>query len=186
MSTLQTLVEGYIKPSRSKGVVRNQDAYDQCLEFTISELERLLNMYRTTVYLEDMRARLIRDSIDHHIRRYHGYAIEGRIGSHYRESGVVENDSIFEHVVPASSVRDMLIEERLTINQALNTPVCLLKKSSDTILTKNGLSKTSPSNYYFFRRYEVLNASFTTHDGAEVSNLLNWSLQNHFDHFGVK
>jgi hypothetical protein len=184
MSNLQTLVEGYKKVSRNNGVKRNEEAYAKCLDFTKSELERLLKMYEGMLE-EDMTARLIRDSIDHHIRRYHGYAIEGRIGSHYREVGVVEKDSIFEHVIPASSVRDMLIEGRLTINQALNTPVCLVKKSSDQILKENGLTKTSPNNWKFFKRYSVLNSQFTTFNGQPMSDLENWTLADHFKLFNV-
>lgn len=185
MTNLQTLVEGYKKISRNHGVKRNEEAYAKCLEFTNAELDRLLTMYKC-ILEEDMTARLIRDSIDHHIRRYHGYAIEGRIGSHYREVGVVEKDSIFEHVIPASSVRDMLIEERLTINQALNTPVCLIKKTSDQILKDNGLVKTSPNNWKFFKRYSVLNSQFTTFNEKPVTDPENWTLEDHFKMFNIE
>jgi hypothetical protein len=184
MSKLQTLIEGYKKRSRNRGVKRNDESYKQCLEFTKSELERLLKMYKGMLE-EDMTARLIRDSIDHHIRRYHEYAVQGKIGSHYREVGVIESQSIFEHVIPASSVRDMLIEGRLTINQALNTPTCLIKKSQDTELRKNGLSNTSPNNWYFFQRYRVLNSQFTTNIGTLITDLEAWSLKDHNDYFQV-
>ena len=182
MAELQTLVEEYKKRTRNHGVKRNEKSYKQCLDFTSSELERLLAMY-SSVLEEDMTARLIRDSIDHHIRRYHGYAIEGNIGSHYREIGVVEKDSIFEHVIPASSVRDMLIEGRLTINQSLNTPTCLIKKSNDKILTNNGLVKSSPDNWKFFKRYNVLNSTFTTFNGKSINS--EWTLEDHFKFFNV-
>jgi hypothetical protein len=185
MSNFQSLVEGYRKPERNKGVKRNDEAYRQCLTFTTQELERLLEIYRGTVYIEDMRARLLRDSIDHHIRRYHGYAIEGRIGSHYREVGVSEFDCIFEHVIPASSVRDMLIEGRLSIIQALNTPTCLIKKANDTVLRKSGLSKTSPDNWHFFKRYSVLNSKFETYNGQPIVDLNTWDLPQHYAFFGV-
>lgn len=185
MSNLQTLVEGYKKRSRNHGVKRNDEAYAKCLEFTQSELTRLLTMY-SSMLEEDMTARLIRDSIDHHIRRYHGYAIEGSIGSHYREVGVVEKDSIFEHIIPASSVRDMLIEGRLTIKQALNTPTCLIKKSSDRKLTENGLVKSSPNNWKFFSRYAVMNAEFVTFNGQSISNLNEWTLEEHYKFFGIE
>jgi hypothetical protein len=184
MSDIQTLVEGYKKRTRNHGVKRNDESYKQCLEFTKSELERLLKMYEGMLE-EDMTARLIRDSIDHHIRRYHEYAVQGKIGSHYREVGVIENNSIFEHVIPASSVRDMLIEERLTINQALNTPTCLIKRSQDVKLTKNGLSKTSPNNWNFFQRYRVLDSQFTTHIGTPITNLETWSLEDHHNYFHI-
>jgi len=184
MTKLQNLVESYEKRSRNHGVKRNEKSYKQCLDFTHGELQRLLAMY-SELPEEDMTARLIRDSIDHHIRRYHGYAIEGSIGSHYREVGVVEKDSIFEHIIPASSVRDMLIEGRLSINQALNTPTCLIKKSSDKKLTQSGLVKTSPDNWKFFRRYAVMNSEFVTFNGQSVSNLNEWTLEQHYKFFNI-
>jgi hypothetical protein len=186
MRNTQILVEGFIKPSRGRGVKRDDTAYEQALETTTLELERLLEIYRTTVFVEDMRARLYRDSIDHWIRRYHGYAIEGKHKSHYREVGVDEKDSVFEHVLPASSVVDMLIQDRLTIAQALNTPTCLIKKSSDLILKNNGLTKQSPDNWRFFRRYSVLNSSFTTHDGKSFGNINDYTLNDHWNLFGIK
>lgn len=185
MRDTQKLVEGFIKPSRGRGVKRDDLAYEQALETTTFELERLLEIYRTTVFIEDMRARLYRDMIDKWIRRYQGYAIEGKIKSHYREVGVDEKNCVFEHVLPASSVVDMLIQDRLTINQALNTPTCLIKKSSDDILSSNGLTKQSPDNWRFFQRYLVLNSTFTTHDGQPITNLNDWTLNDHWTLFGV-
>jgi hypothetical protein len=184
MNNLQSLVEGYRKPNRSRGVQRNELAYQQCFDFTKSELERLITEHHG-VLVEDMRARLIRDSIDHHIRRYHEYCISGKIESHYREQGVIKGDSIFEHVIPLSSVRDMLLENRITITQALNTPTCLIKKSSDRILSSNGLTKSSPSNWNFFKRYAILNSNFSTYNGTSVSSPDNWTLEDHFKFFGI-
>lgn len=183
--TFQELIEGYRKTQRNHGVKRNDESYRQCLNFTVQELERLLEIYRGTVFEEDMRARLLRDSIDHHIRRYHGYAIEGRIQSHYREVGVPLNHCTFEHVIPASSVRDMLIEGRLTIVQALNTPTCLIKKSNDKILRESGLVRTSPDNWHFFERYSVLDIKLETYNGRPMTDLENWTLADHYDLFGV-
>ena len=180
---MQALVEGYQKRNYTK-VKRDDDAYQETLDLTVSELQRLLDMYRMQ-FTENQTARLIRDSIDHWIRRYHDYCIQGRIGSHYREVGVDEKDSIFEHVIPASSVRDMLIEGRLTINQALNTPTCLIKKSSDKTLSSNGLVSTSPNNWFFFRRYSVLNSSFETYNGCPIVDINQHSLADHFKMFGI-
>lgn len=184
MADLKTLVEGY-QNKNYKRVQRNTDSYRQTLAFTISELERLVPMYNEQ-FAENQTARLIRDSIDHHIRRYHGYAIEGAIGSHYREVGVDDQQSVFEHVIPASSVRDMLIQGRLTINQALNTPTCLIKKTSDDMLRHSGLSSTSPSNWFFFRRYSVLNSTFETYNGQAISDINSMTLEDHFKLFGIQ
>lgn len=184
MSDLKILVEGY-QNKNYKRVQRNPTSYGQTLAFTVSELTRLVAMYQEQ-FEENQTARLIRDSIDHHIRRYHGYSIEGAIGSHYREIGVDIKECVFEHVIPASSVRDMLIQGRLSIIQALNTPICLIKKASDTTLRESGLSSTSPSNWYFFRRYEVLQSKFETYNGQSITDLHSMTLEDHFKLFGVQ
>lgn len=184
MSNLKTLVEGY-QHKNYKRVQRNDESYSQTLAFTVAELERLVSMYNEQ-FEENQTSRLIRDSIDHHIRRYHGYSIEGAIGSHYREIGVDIKQCVFEHVIPASSVRDMLIQGRLSIVQALNTPTCLIRKASDNILRESGLSSTSPSNWYFFRRYEGLQSKFETYNGQPIADLHNITLEDHFKLFGVQ
>jgi len=184
MNTLKENLDSF-KEKIYKRVQRNAESYSQCEDFASSELERLLDMYRNTVFAEDMRARLIRDSIDHHVRRYHKYSIQGNIGSHYREVGVIESDSTFEHVIPAGLVRDLLIDKRITIKQALNTPTCLVKRGSDKILTESGLVSTNSNNWFFFRRYNVLNSAFTTYNGQAIADLETWNLQNHFDFFGI-
>jgi hypothetical protein len=183
MSDLKLLVEGY-QNKNYKRVQRNNDSYSQTLAFTVAELERLVSKYNEQ-FEENQTARLIRDSIDHHIRRYHGYCIEGAIGSHYREIGVDIKECVFEHVIPASSVRDMLIQGRLSIIQALNTPTCLIKKNSDVTLRESGLSSTSPSNWYFFRRYEVLQSKFETYNGQPITDMHSMTLEDHFKLFGV-
>jgi hypothetical protein len=100
-------------------------------------------------------ARLLRDSIDHWIRRYHGYAIEGSIGSHYTEVGVDKANCVFEHVIPAAKVRDMLLQGVLTVKQALNTPTCLISTRNDEILREEGHVSSSPDYWHFFKRYEM-------------------------------
>ena len=152
----KTLVEAW-KAKRKKTVKRNDLAYQQALEFCTQEIERLLEMYRTTVFEEDMRARLIRDDIDHHIRRYHGYAIQGRIKSHYKQKGVsmLPKDCIFEHVIPASTIRDKLIAGELSINQALNVPTCRVSRRVDSLLRQKGLHDSTPDGWFFFKRYKI-------------------------------
>lgn len=181
MKQLKILVEGY-KNKNYQRVRRGDESYRQTYDLTKQELERLVKMYQEH-FSEDQTARLLRDSIDHWIRRYHDYCVRGSIGSHYREVGVVQGASVFEHVIPASSVRDMLIEGRLTIDQALNAPTCLIKKDSDDQLRKNGLSSTSPDNWNFFKRYSVLGSHFTTYNGKDIPD--QWSLEDHFKMFNI-
>lgn len=183
MFNLKTLVESFVKRAYKK-VQRNDKAYRQTLDITTSELERLLEMYRGCID-EDQTARLIRDSIDHWIRRYHDYVIRGSIGSHYIATGIVSGDTIFEHIIPANIVRDMLIGGRLTINQALNAPTCLISKVDDVILRKSGLAASSPDHWHFFDRYSVLNTTFKTYNGQEITDLHAWTLEKHFAFFNI-
>jgi hypothetical protein len=183
MQNLQTLVEGY-QQTTYRRVQRNDLAYQQTWDYISSELDRKVKLYREQ-FEQNQTARLIRDDIDKAIRRYQDYCIEGSIGSHYQEQGVVHNNSIFEHVIPVSSLRDMLIEGRLTVRQALNAPTCLIKKSSDDLLRKSGLVSTSPNNYFFFKRYSVLNSQFVAYNGETVDNLDTWSLEDHYRLFNI-
>jgi hypothetical protein len=170
-------------------VKRNDKAYEQALSTTIEELERLVDLYQTTVTEDDMRARLLRDSIDHWIRRYHKYAIQGKIKSHYHQRGVslVAEDCIFEHVIPASTIRDKLIAGELTITQALNVPTCRVSRKVDAALRQKGLHDTTPDGWFFFKRYKLAldSIAIETYNGQPVTDLNTWTLQNHFDFFGI-
>ena len=181
---LKTLVESFVKRAYKK-VQRNSKSYNQTLDITTTELERLLEMYRGYIN-EDQTARLVRDSIDHWIRRYHDYVIRGSMGSHYIAEGAVKGNTVFEHVIPANIVRDMLIQGKLTINQALNAPTCLISKEEDVVLRENGLGATSPSHWHFFDRYQVLNKQFKTYNGQVITDLHNWTLEEHYKFFNIK
>lgn len=183
MSKLKELMEGFRKKAY-KRVQRNEYSYKQTDYFTTSELERLLDMYLAKID-EDQEARLIRDAMEHHIRRYHGYSIEGKIGAHYRQIGVDESNCIFEHVMPVNTIVAMLIEGRLTITQALNTPTCLIKKEDDVVLRESGHNASSPCPYNFFRRYSVLNSKFKTYNGQAIADPDNFTLDDHFTLFGI-
>lgn len=183
MSNLKILVENFRKKAY-KRVQRNQQSYQQTDDFTKSELERLLEMYSTCL-VEDQHARLIRDAMEHHIRRYHDYSIEGKIGAHYRQFGVDENNCIFEHIMPINTIVAMLIEGAMTIDQALNTPTCLIRKEDDVLLRQSGLGSSSPDNWYFFRRYKVLNSKFRTYNGQMINDPDVFTLEDHFKLFGI-
>jgi hypothetical protein len=188
MPTLQENMQN-MRGKKYVNVKRNDKAYEQALSFTTEELERLLDLYRNTVIEDDMRARLLRDSIDHWIRRYHKYAIQGKIKSHYHQRGVSlsAKDCIFEHVIPASTIRDKLIAGELTINQALNVPTCRVSRQVDSLLRQKGLHDSTPDGWFFFKRYKMTldDIAIDTYNGKPVVGLDTWTLQDHFDFFGV-
>ena len=182
MQNLKESVESFSKKTYTK-VKRNERSYRDTYTFIAAEIQRYREMYNNCIE-EDQIARLIRDMLDVLIRRYHDYSIRGDIGAHYRQQNILKGETVFEHVIPASEIRDMLIEGKLTINQALNAPTCLISKADDVILRKSGLGSSSPSRWFFFRRYQVLNSTFNTYNGQSV-DLDTWTLEDHYRFFNI-
>jgi hypothetical protein len=183
---LKEAVEGFEEINyRQVMVERNEDAYRITKEFIASEVKRYVEMYRNLTTL-DQRARLIRDMIDLLLRRGHGYCIEGSIGSHYRQVDVDVDNCIFEHMIPQSRIRDLLIQDRISIEQAMNPPTCLISKENDAQLSKSGFNNKTPSYWHFFDRYTgVFTAQYETFNGQAITNPHEWDLGKHFSFFGV-
>jgi hypothetical protein len=179
---LQQLVEGFQEVAYPK-VTRNLDSYEQTHVFIEREVNRLLGMYRALTAV-DQTARLIRDIIDLLLRRYHGYSIEGHIGSHYRQAGADAAVCDFEHVIPQSKIRDMLIQGRLTTWQAMNPPTCLIHKDLHKDLKEQGLASKTPSPWNFWKRYKSLDIQIETHNGQPVDTA-SWNLGEHYRYFGI-
>ena len=128
-------------------------------------------------------ARLLRDTIDFFLRRYHNYCIKEKIGAHYVEVGLKHTDKKeFEHVMPASLARDLIIHNVLTIDEALHIPTCILSKKNHAILNSTNLGSTTPDIYWFWQRYKSLNINIKTHDGTIV-DVNTWNLQTHYNYF---
>ena len=181
LNQLKSLVESY-RPTTYNRVKRSEQTHQESADLTRKEIARLLTQYPMAQSLQEKR--LLRDAIDRWLRRYHGYVIEGGIGSHYVEVGVDIKDCIFEHVIPARDALDMLLQGIMTVSQAMNIPTCLISKQNDQILSKSGLVKSSPDYWLFFKRYHVLTAEFTTHDGTTVDTNI-WTLEQHYNYFNV-
>lgn len=163
-------------------VERNGLAYTQTQEFIEAELTRYLKMYRDLQQV-DQTARLIRDQIDGLLRRYHDYVIQGKIQAHYRQVGITsKKGNVFEHVIPARTVRNLLIAGRLTLEQALNSPTCLITNEANQILVDRKLNKRTPSVWWFWRRYEGLGIELETFDGQPVDVRI-WDLARHYEYF---
>ena len=178
---LKALVECY-QPTVYTRVKRSEQTHLESAELTEREIARLLSLYQHQQTLQQKR--LVRDVIDHWLRRYHGYVIEGGIGSHYVEVGVNMRSCIFEHIVPARDALDMLLQGIMTVKQAMNIPTCLISKDNDQVLRESGLVQSSPDYWYFFKRYTVLDAEFATHDGKTI-DVNGWTLDDHYKYFGV-
>ena len=166
-------------------VRRGGASYDATFQFCRSEIERYVAMYKS-LPAEDQTARLIRDMLDVLIRRYHGYCIKENFGAHYFESNLAHDvKTEFEHVIPASVARDMLLFDRLTVVEALNIPTCRLSAAKHKKLNSTKLGSTTPDIGWFWQRYSGLGISVETHDGTAV-DMATWNLDNHYAYFNIK
>jgi hypothetical protein len=161
---------------------RSTESYAATAAYVTANLERLVELYRNTKN-DEQTYRLIRDDIDNALRRYHQYCIKENIGAHYIERGL-EGNGIFEHMVPASTIRDLLIAQVITPKQACNMPTCKLSKERDDKLREAGWASKTPDIYNFWKRYEYSFETkdlFETYDGVNVNTAM--TLDEHFERF---
>jgi hypothetical protein len=176
----QNLIESFVPPVYSK-TPRNLDSYRATYRYCSVRLADSLDLYRNSTN-DQQTLRLIRDDMDNYLRRFHGYAIKENIGAHYREKNA-DQDCDFEHLVPASRVRDMMIAGVLTVDQVLNCPTVTLSRAKHRALKEAGWASHTPSVWLPFQRYtQVFDAEFETYDG-EIINAGSWCLVDHYRKF---
>ena len=181
MKTLLERVGGFAQ-KKPTPVKRGGSSYDATYKFCVRGLKLCIWSYQR-LKVEDQIARLIRDVMDFLLRRYHNYAIKENIGAHYFEKGLPHGAKTdIEHVIPAAVARDLLLFDRLTINEALNIPTCRLSAAKHKKLNSTKLGSTTPDIYWFWRRYQELGISVETHDGTQV-DFSTWNLDSHYDYF---
>ena len=181
MATLLERVSGFTQ-TKPTPVKRNGHSYDATYRFARRGLKMMVWMYKR-VQTADQTARLIRDVMDFLLRRYHNYAIKENIGAHYYEKGLSHKSKTeFEHVIPAAVARDLLLYDRLTIDEALNIPTCRLSAKKHRILNSTRLGSTTPDIYNFWQRYSALGIEVETHDGTLV-DMMTWNLDQHYAYF---
>ena len=182
MMDLKEKVESFVEPVYTPSK-RSNETYDATTNFVYKELDRLKALYYEATNDVQTR-RLIRDSIDHHLRRYHGYCIKEKIGAHYREKDLTGKKTVFEHMIPNSTIRDMFIKGTITSQQACNMPTCLLSVENDLKLKEKGWNSKTPDIFNFWKRYEYcfeVENNFETYVGHSVEK--DWTLQDHFNLF---
>lgn len=178
---LREALENFTAPVYTK-TKRSTESYAATAAYVTANLKRLVELYRGTKN-DEQTYRLIRDDIDNALRRYHQYCIKENFGAHYIERGL-EGNGIFEHMVPASRIRDLLLAEVITPVQACNMPTCRLSKERDDRLREAGWASKTPDIYNFWKRYEYsfdIVDVFTTWDDQLVNT--NMTLDDHFDMF---
>lgn len=179
--SLQQVLESFREPVYVR-VKRSSDTYQATANYVQNNLIRLTKLYRATKN-DQQTLRLIRDDIDNSLRRYHDYCIKQNFGAHYIDPECTDA-GIFEHIIPASTIRDLLLHNAITAQQACNMPTCRLSKHKDDLLREAGWSSKTPNIYHFWKRYEYCFdiTDFTTYDGVLV-NAQNWDLNKHFEYF---
>jgi len=176
---LKESLDKFIQPVYAKAK-RGSETYVATATYVYDKLQVAVNEYHTSQ--DDVQTRrLIRDTIDHHLRRYHGYCIKENIGSHYRQRNI-EGKAIFEHMIPNSTVRDLLLAGIITPEQACNVPTCTLSVENDTLLRKAGWASKTPDVFNFWERYKFCfdtDQLFETYTGHVVDT--NMTLDDHFN-----
>ena len=162
---------------------RTAETYQTVASYCTRNLTRLVAEYNT-VQNDQQLLREIRNDIDYYLRRYHEYCIKQRDGmqAHYHEIGADE-DTDFEHLIPASRIRDLLLASAISVEQALNAPTVKLSRAKHSELKDAGWASATPDMWLPFCRYnQVFAANFETHDGTAVDQN-TWTLTQHFDYF---
>ena len=179
---LQESLQQFTAPVYGK-TRRTADTYRTVADHCTQHLQRLVQEYRGVKNNQQL-LREIRNDIDYYLRRYHEYCIKQRDGmsAHYHEVGADE-DTDFEHLIPAARVRDLLLADVFNVEQALNAPTVKLSRAKHAELKDAGWASTTPDMWLPFRRYsQVFTAVFETHDGTAIDPE-TWTLEKHFEYF---
>ena len=179
---LKTLLEGFEAPNYGK-TRRTPETYQTVARRCKRKLTALVEEYRA-VQNDQQELREIRNDIDDALRRYHEYCIKQRdnMGAHYHEQGA-DQDTDYEHLIPAARIRDLLLAGILTVEQSLNVPTVVLSRSKHMALKDAGWASHTPDMWLPFKRYSnVFDAEFQTYDGTSIDPD-TWTLERHFDYF---
>ena len=111
---------------------------------------------------------------------YHGVA-----GATYREVKVflIKGKIDFEHVIPVVQLIGLLLAGRITVDEALKAPTCLLRKRYHSLVDKK-FQDTTPDIQNFWQRYiqTIGSIKIETNEGDEV-DMNTWNLDQHYIYF---
>jgi len=179
---LQESLEQFIAPVYGK-TQRTPETYRTVARHCSKHISRLIEEY-AEVENDQQLLREIRNDIDYYLRRYHEYCIEQRDGmkAHYHEIGA-DDTCDFEHLIPASRIRDLLLARAITVEQALNAPTVRLSRAKHMALKDAGWASKTPNMWLPFKRYSnVFEAKYETFDGTAIDPNA-WTLEDHFSYF---
>lgn len=179
---LKESLEQFIAPVYGK-TQRSPETYRTVAQHCGKHIKRLVAEYKE-VENDQQLLREIRNDIDYYLRRYHEYCIQQRDGmkAHYHEVGA-DAECDFEHLIPAARIRDLLLADAITVEQALNAPTVRLSRIKHHALKDAGWASKTPDMWLPFKRYtNVFDAAYQTHDGTDIDPL-SWTLEDHFNYF---
>jgi hypothetical protein len=179
---LKESLEQFTAPVYGK-TKRTAETYRTVADYCRRNLVRLVAEYHS-VQNDQQLLREIRNDIDTYLRRYHEYCIQQRDGmkAHYHEVGA-DDECDFEHLIPAARIRDLLLADAITVDQALNAPTVRLSRAKHMALKEAGWASHTPNMWTPFVRYtQVFSAQYETHDGTAI-NPDAWTLEQHFEYF---
>jgi uncharacterized protein YfbU (UPF0304 family) len=179
---LKESLENFTAPNYGK-TFRTPATYKTVADYRAQNLLNLIQKYHA-VKNDQQLLREIRNDIDYNLRRYHEYCIKQRDGmqAHYHEVGAAE-DCDFEHLIPAARIRDLLLADIISVEQALNAPTVRLSRLKHSQLKDAGWASHTPNMWLPFRRYSnVFEATYTTYDGSAIDPE-TWTLEDHYNYF---
>lgn len=183
---LQESVRGLRTPDYGK-VQRTGDSYMATQVWAERLIKICLTIYRKIQRL-DQTARLLRDTIEFAVRRYHDYNFEYRKQTHYRDASIGSDENtglVIEHVIPVRILIAGLLQNKLPIKLVLNPPICLIRKVQDNVLESSGLGDVTPDVWWFWQRYECINNVKIVTNRGDVVDVATWNLGTHCDYFNV-
>ncbi len=180
--SLKESLDSFIAPVYGK-TQRSPETYRTVAGRCRSKLAQFVKEYHA-VENDQQLLREIRNDIDDSLRRYHEYCIQQRDGmlAHYHEIGA-DDECDFEHLIPAARIRDLLLVNCISVDQALNAPTVRLSRDKHRALKDAGWAAKTPNMWLPFERYtNVFAAQYQTHDGTVVDPL-TWTLEKHYNYF---
>lgn len=179
---LKESIEKFVAPNYGK-TQRSAATYKTVAAHCAGHLAVLVAEYHAVMNDQQL-LRELRNDMDYYLRRYHRYCIEERDGmkAHYHEVGA-DAECDFEHLIPASRIRDLLLANIITVEQALNAPTVRLSRAKHMMLKEAGWAAHTPDMWLPFKRYSnVFVANYTTYDGTVVDPA-TWTLEQHYNYF---
>ena len=180
ITDLQQRLEKFVQPSYGK-TARSPATYQSLADYCDQKIQDLVLAYSRAP--DAQLRREIRNDIDYTIRRYHAYFFNHQKNAHYHEVDA-ESEYDFEHLIPASRVRDLVLAGTITAGQAFNAPTVLLSRVRHQQLKKVGLGDKTPSMWLPFQRYSQAfpEVQFQTQDGHLIDPD-TWTLADHYKKF---